>query len=188
MTTVGPTHPVTFLRANRPLTTGGDKHVTKHQRPLTAALTLVCLAATGCTTSTTTTADPKPSNTPQPTTQSPRAESEEAQGNRAKAALEPPSRTDEDPDFVESGLERAQDGVHSLSPVKKGKTYRISVACVGTGTVKVTLADKPRQPVACNGVPATHHIENAPAHLPIDITATSGATGMVAWRVASVPS
>ncbi|CAM5541309.1 hypothetical protein [Streptomyces narbonensis] len=158
----------------------------KHHRPRTAALILICLAVTGCTTS----ADPKPSATPPPTTTtpSPQGESEEAQGKRAKAALGQRSLGELEPDFVESGLERVQDGVHNLSPVKKGKAYKLSVACVGKGTVKVAVADGDPEPVPCDGVRATRNVENAPAHLPIDVEATPGATGMVAWQLTSIPS
>ncbi|MEU7073094.1 hypothetical protein AB0B30_29675 [Streptomyces narbonensis] len=158
----------------------------KHHRPLTAALILICLAATGCTTS----ADPKPSTAPPPTTTtpSPQGESEETQGKRAKAALGERSLGDLEPDFVESGLERVPDGVHNLSPVKKGKTYKLSVACVGKGTMKVTLADEDAKPVKCDGVSTNQYVENAPAHLPIDIDAAPGATGMVAWQLTSVPA
>lgn len=167
----------------------GDELVTTLRKPLTAGATLVLvsLLAAGCTDGATPSGTPSASATGKPTaTQSPQGESEEDQGKRAKAALEIVSP--DEPEFVESGLERVRDGVHSLSPLKKGKAYKLSVACVGTGAVKVVIADKPPQSVPCDGVPAGRRVENAPTQLPIDISAAAGATGMIAWQIISVPS
>lgn len=163
--------------------------MTALRKPLTAIVTLalVSLLAAGCTDGATSSGTPSESATGKPTsTQSPPGEGEEGQGKRAKAALETVSP--DDPEFVESGLERVREGVHNLSPLKKGKAYKVSVACVGSGSVKVVVADKAPQSVPCDGVPAGRRVENAPAELPIDITTTAGATGMVAWQIVSLPS
>lgn len=163
-----------------------DELVTALRKPLTATATLALLTAlaTGCTTPSGT---PPESPTKSPTgTRSLPGENEEDQGKRAKAALETVSP--DDPEFVESGLERVGDGVHSRSPLKKGKSYRVSVACVGTGTVKVVIAKEPPEPLPCDGAPAGRRIMNAPADLPIDIAATTGATGMIAWQIVTLPS
>ncbi|MFJ7126780.1 hypothetical protein [Streptomyces sp. NPDC098101] len=88
---------------------------------------------------------------------------------------------------MESGLERVREGVHHRSPLMKGKTYKFSVVCVGTGSVRVVIDDRDPRPVSCDGVPATRRVESAPERLPVDITAEAGATGMVAWQVVSVP-
>ncbi|MEU2116538.1 hypothetical protein ABZ567_13005 [Streptomyces sp. NPDC016459] len=161
--------------------------MTALRKPLAAGTTLVLvtLLAAGCTDSATPSGTPSASAKPT-VTRSPHGESEEDQGKRAKAALDTVSP--DDPEFVESGLERVREGVHSLSPLKKGRAYKLSVACVGTGSVKVVIADKPPQSVPCDGVPAGQRVENAPAQLPIDINAAAGATGMVAWRIISIPS
>ncbi|WP_053650013.1 MULTISPECIES: hypothetical protein [unclassified Streptomyces] len=157
------------------------------RKPSTAVapLLLLSLLAAGCT------GGAKPSGTPSATgkptaTEQPRGENEQERGKRAKAALETVSL--EDPEFVESGLERVREGVHNLSPLKKGMAYKVSVVCVGTGNVKVVIADQAPRSVPCDGVPAGRRVENAPARLPIDITAMSGATGTVAWQVVSLPS
>ncbi|CCA56584.1 MULTISPECIES: hypothetical protein [Streptomyces] len=163
--------------------------MTMLRKPLTAVapLVLISLLAAGCTDDAKPSATPSASATEKPTaTEPPQGENEEEQGKRAKAALETVSL--DDPEFVESGLERVREGVHNLSPLKKGKAYKVSVACVGTGNVKVVIADKAPQSVPCDGVPAAQRVENAPAELPIDITATSGAMGMVAWQVISLSS
>ncbi|MGW3389920.1 hypothetical protein [Streptomyces cinereoruber] len=87
---------------------------------------------------------------------------------------------------MESGLERVREGVHHRSPLMKGKTYKLSVVCVGTGGVQVVIADGDPQSVPCDGVPASRRVESSPEQLPVDITAEAGATGMVAWQVVSV--
>ena len=96
----------------------------------------------------------------------------------------------DDPEFVESGLERVADGVHALSPLTKGKAYKVSVACVGTGSVAFLTGREGRkaETVACDGVPEVRRVENAPERLPLDVTGKPGATGMVAWQITSLPS
>ncbi|MFH8729781.1 hypothetical protein [Streptomyces termitum] len=163
--------------------------MTGPRRPLTtaAALALVLLPVAGCSDGTTPSAPSPTSATAKPTgTPSPSGGGEEEQGKRAKAALETVSP--DDPEFVESGLERVSDGVHGISPLGKGKSYKISVACVGTGTLKVAIADKTPLSVPCDGVPFHQRVDHSPARLPLDITAASGATGMVAWQIVSVSS
>ncbi|MFJ4336996.1 hypothetical protein [Streptomyces sp. NPDC088915] len=147
-----------------------------------AALALAPFLATGCSgEGTAPPSTPSPSATGRPTaTPSPPGE-EEAQGSRAKAVLE--TISPDDPKFVESGLERVRDGVHTRSSLKKGKAYEVSVACVGTGTVNLVIGGNPAQSISCDGTSASRRVQNSPAELPIDITATPGATGMVAWQI-----
>lgn len=145
-----------------------------------ATLALISFLASGCS-SQSTTPPGTPSSGKPATTSSPSGEDEEAQGSRAKAVLE--TISPDDPKFVESGLERVSDGVHARSSLKKGAAYEVSVACVGTGTVSLVIGGKAPQPIACDGTSASQRVQNSPAELPIDITATPGATGMVAWRI-----
>ncbi|WP_426364562.1 hypothetical protein [Streptomyces sp. E-08] len=163
--------------------------MTALRTPLTAAvgLALASLLATGCTGGAPSADAPPPSATAEPTgPPSPRADTEHDRGERAQAALSTVSP--DDPEFVESGLERVGDGVHTRSPLTAGKAYRISVACVGTGHVKVAVADGAPRSVPCDGVPVGRRVEHAPPRLPIDVTEAPGATGMVAWQVVSLPS
>ncbi|MFE2014169.1 hypothetical protein [Streptomyces sp. NPDC059491] len=156
-------------------------------RPLTAATALaaLCLAATGCTAGGTRPTAP-PSSAPAPhSAPADRAKTEAAQGDSAKKALE--TISPDDPDFVASGLERVHDGVHARNPLRKGRAYTVSVACVGTGDVQVVLADRTPRPVPCDGISTDRRIDSAPAELPLDITPAPGATGMVAWQITVAP-
>ncbi|CAM5544794.1 hypothetical protein STANM337S_04412 [Streptomyces tanashiensis] len=163
--------------------------MTALRKPLTAAavLSLATLLTAGCSGGATQSAPPSPSGKKSSAAgEASSAKTEESQGERAKAALVGISV--DDPEFAESGLERAQEGVHSRPSLTKGKTYKLSVACVGTGTVNVAIAGKAPESVPCDGVPTNRRVENAPERLPIDIDPTKGATGMVAWQVSSMPS
>ncbi|MEU3726483.1 hypothetical protein [Streptomyces sp. NPDC031705] len=113
-------------------------------------------------------------------------ETEEARGNRAKGALE--SISPDDPKFVESGLERVSDGAHSRPSLEKGKAYKVSLACVGTGTVKVVIGEKTPQSLPCDGISMSHDVRNSAEESPMDVTAAPGATGMVAWQIIAVSS
>ncbi|WP_345497413.1 hypothetical protein [Streptomyces racemochromogenes] len=93
------------------------------------------------------------------------------------------------PEFVESGLERVADGVHARSALARGRIYKVSVACVGAGTVELTIGDEgPPQAVPCDGVRASRPVQDLPDVLPVDITAAAGATGMVARQITAVSS
>ncbi|MFJ5636700.1 hypothetical protein ACIQF5_29220 [Streptomyces goshikiensis] len=111
---------------------------------------------------------------------------EEARGARARAALDtiPP----DDAEFVESGLELVSDGVHTRSSLIKGKPYKVSAVCVGTGTVSLVIGEREPQSIACDGVSVSRRVQNAPEELPIEITAASGSSGMIAWQITAVPS
>ncbi|MFD8288810.1 hypothetical protein ACFV2B_11385 [Streptomyces lavendulae] len=67
----------------------------------------------------------------------PAPSTEETQGIHAKGLLEqiPP----DSPEFVESGLEKVTDGVHARSTLTQDRTYKLSVVCVGTGSVQLTI-------------------------------------------------
>ncbi|EFL19365.1 predicted protein [Streptomyces sp. C] len=150
----------------------GDELLRAGRGPLTAVVALACSSflAAGCS-------GPTPSG----------SASEEAQGVRAQGLLE--KVAPDAPEFVESGLERVADGVHARSALAGGRTYKVSVACVGTGTVELTIGDKaPPQAVPCDGVRSSRPVQDPPDVLPVDITAAAGATGMVAWQITAVPS
>ncbi|MEU2547327.1 hypothetical protein ABZ618_18145 [Streptomyces roseolus] len=104
---------------------------------------------------------------------------ETEQGERAQEAL----GLYDDEDYVEFGLERVANGAHVRAVLERGEPYRLSVACVGTGAVKVTVGEPAPLSVACDGVPVRHRVGSAPAELPVGITGAAGAAGMVAWRI-----
>lgn len=83
--------------------------------------------------------------------------------------------------FVESGLERVSDGIHTNSVLAKGGFYTLTVACSGTGEVRLT--SPVRQTLACDSVPARQRITDAPAQMKIDVEGLAGSSGIVGWRI-----
>ncbi|MER7623724.1 hypothetical protein [Streptomyces sp. NPDC126503] len=158
----------------------------------TAASALVLLTTlTTLTTACTTDGPPDPRPTPpaasaQQQRQQPSATAakERTQGARATAALAT-TAPEEDPAFVESGLERVRDGVHHRSPLTRGTSYTVSVVCAGTGTVTVVVDRTTLRPAVCDTVPVHHRVDHAPAQLPLSVTGAPGSTGMIAWRITS---
>ncbi|MFE0733872.1 hypothetical protein [Streptomyces sp. NPDC058855] len=152
-----------------------------------SALVLLTALTTACTTD----SPPSPRPTPpaasagQPRQQpSVTAATEGTQGARATAALTT-TAPEEDPAFVESGLERVRDGVHHRSPLTRGTSYTVSVVCAGTGTITVVVDRTTLRPAPCDTVPVHHRVDHAPAQLPLSVTGAPGSTGMIAWRITS---
>jgi hypothetical protein len=87
--------------------------------------------------------------------------------------------------FVESGLERASDGIHTRSVLSNGKSYTLAVVCSGAGKVRLTVTMKhpARQTVACDSVPVRQRITDAPAQIEIDVDGLAGSSGIVGWRI-----
>ncbi|MER7901287.1 hypothetical protein ABTX62_35825 [Streptomyces sp. NPDC096046] len=87
--------------------------------------------------------------------------------------------------FVESGLERVSDGVHTRSALTNGKSYTLVVVCAGVGKVRLAVTTKPpvRQTVECDSVPVRQRITDAPAQLLTDVEGLAGATGVIGWRI-----
>ncbi|MDX2295971.1 MULTISPECIES: hypothetical protein [Streptomyces] len=111
---------------------------------------------------------------------------ESAEDERERRAQEAVGSMD-DPGFVESGSSPAAEGAHLRSVLEPGAAYRLSVACVGTGAVKVVVTGRgDPATVPCDGVPVGRRIADAPAELPVAITPVGAATGTVAWQIDSV--
>ncbi|MFC8131923.1 hypothetical protein [Streptomyces sp. NPDC057302] len=114
------------------------------------------------------------------------AHDERRLGEQAEKAVGAEEIDDNDPLFVESGLERVGDGIHTASETQRGSSLELSVACAGKG--KITLSVGPKKAVSqtmtCDGVPVLHRITSAPSTLSINTDSKPGATGMVAWRLA----
>ncbi|QMV12518.1 hypothetical protein GJU35_25610 [Streptomyces lincolnensis] len=92
---------------------------------------------------------------------------------------------------MESGLERASDGIHTNSGLSSGRSYTLSVVCSGEGAgegeeeVRLTVTAKrpTRQTVTCDSVPVRQRITDAPAQIRIDVDGLAGSSGTVGWRI-----
>ncbi|MFE7775760.1 hypothetical protein ACFU5O_18035 [Streptomyces sp. NPDC057445] len=148
---------------------------------------LSAILVTGCTEGSGSSERPTKRVTP-PTSSQPERHSPGATdrklGEQAEAALD--TVTIDDPEFVESGLEALGDGIHTNSPLTRGKSYQLAVACAGRGKARlsVRIKDQPAvQSFDCDGTAVHQRIAAAPSRLRIDVDGEPGSSGMVAWRI-----
>ncbi|WP_351232124.1 hypothetical protein [Streptomyces sp. NPDC002133] len=148
---------------------------------------LSAILVTGCTEDSGSSEGPTKQVTPPASSQSPRhspGATDKELGELAEAALD--TVTIDDPEFVESGLEALSDGIHTDSPLTRGKSYQLGVACAGRGKAKlsVQIKDKPVvQSFDCDGTAVYQRIAEAPSRLRIDVDGEPESSGMVAWRI-----
>ncbi|MER5973584.1 hypothetical protein ABT112_28320 [Streptomyces sp. NPDC002055] len=124
--------------------------------------------------------DPEPSASPSQT-----SDRTKALERKAEEALGIGEADDPGDLFVESGLERASDGIHTYSALSNGKAYTLSVVCSGAGQVRlaVTVERSVRQTVACDNVPVRQRITDAQEQIKIDVEGLAGSSGIVGWRI-----
>ncbi|GGT21125.1 hypothetical protein GCM10010271_25430 [Streptomyces kurssanovii] len=114
----------------------------------------------------------------------PNGTSDKRLGEQAEAALD--TVTIDDPEFVESGLASLADGIHTDSPLARGTSYQLGVACAGKGKAELSVLVKDRPVVRsfdCDGTAVHQRIADAPSRLRIDVDGEPGSSGMVAWRI-----
>ncbi|MEV5435128.1 hypothetical protein AB0K80_03690 [Streptomyces sp. NPDC052682] len=102
-------------------------------------------------------------------------------GDRATAAV---GAADEDDDrFVESGLERVTEGIHTRPELEQGKSYHLVVACAGKGAVRIVVQGQSSREAACDGATDRQRITGKRGRLAIDVEGVKDSAGMVAWRI-----
>ncbi|MER6194286.1 hypothetical protein [Streptomyces cyaneofuscatus] len=150
-------------------------------RAAPAGVLLATALLTGCTDSGRDSDTPGPS----PTASGPsQEEREEKLGREAEAAV---GMTGDEPEFIESGVERLVEGIHTESLLTPGKSYEVSFACAGSGAGEATVQSKGAtevKKVECGGAPVHVRVHEAPSRVTIDVTAVGKASGMAAYRIA----
>lgn len=113
---------------------------------------------------------------------------DEKLGKRVEQALDLELIDDSDPLFVESGLERVSDGIHTHPKLPPGVSYELAVVCSGKGEVRLSVRAERRtsRSVSCDGVPTVQRTVGLRSRLEIDTTGLRGASGMVGWRVRKI--
>ncbi|WP_238426527.1 hypothetical protein [Streptomyces adustus] len=87
--------------------------------------------------------------------------------------------------LVEAGSERVTDGIHAEPTLTEGKSYRLNLICVGTGSARVKFTPTvgaARTTVTCDESVVQQRI-TAPKSIRIDADGAKGATGVIAWRI-----
>ncbi|MGA5196112.1 hypothetical protein [Streptomyces exfoliatus] len=157
----------------------GDQLMSRRPRAALLATGLAVLLA-GCTSSSPEPV-PAPSASASSSTAATPSPSADPLAERAKSAVSGVSVDEEA--FVESGVTTVKEGTRNLSSLTEGKRYEAVVACVGTGTVKVTIGSMPARTLNCDGRAVTYRIESAPAELTLVIKGSPGASGAAAWQI-----
>jgi hypothetical protein len=90
--------------------------------------------------------------------------------------------------MVEAGAERVSDGIHTEPTLIQGKTYKLNLVCVGSGSAHLTLTPAstgPKTVVPCDQSVVQQRITaHKPVH--IDVDGTKGSTGVIAWQIDTV--
>lgn len=172
-----------------------NKFMTRPPRRMRRRLVLCCASvlsvalAAGCTSDTSGATGPGASKSrpgQQPTNPSDAPARTEAKlAKQLEEVLGTEEVSDSDPLFVEAGLERVSDGIHTEPELVRGRSYELAVACAGQGgvTLSVALDNPARRTVHCDGVPIRLRVTGSAAKVGIDTEGMPGATGMVAWRL-----
>lgn len=87
--------------------------------------------------------------------------------------------------LLEGGSERVGDGIHTRPVLKKGKTYRLVLTCVGQGSARLTVAPTTSgsdATVPCDQSVVQQRINGSGA-VRIDVVGTKRSTGVLAWRI-----
>ncbi|MFG2814117.1 hypothetical protein [Streptomyces sp. NPDC048410] len=89
---------------------------------------------------------------------------------------------------VEAGAERVSDGIHTEPLLRQGKTYKLSLVCVGSGSARVTLTPAsvgPSAEVPCDRSIVQQRI-TAAEQVRIDADGVKGSVGVIAWQIDTV--
>ncbi|MGV9454735.1 hypothetical protein [Streptomyces sp. NPDC003635] len=87
--------------------------------------------------------------------------------------------------LVESGVERVTDGVHTEPGLSKGRTYRLNLVCVGSGSAHLEFVPSKagtETSVPCDEAVVQQRISgDKPVRIHVD--GAEGSTGVIAWRI-----
>ncbi|MFC7264400.1 hypothetical protein [Streptomyces lutosisoli] len=90
--------------------------------------------------------------------------------------------------MVEAGAERVTDGIHTEPTLSEGKTYRLSLVCVGSGSAQLAL--EPASAGSETKVPCDQSVvqQRITVHKPIriDVGGVKGSTGVIAWQIDAI--
>ncbi|MFD9004766.1 hypothetical protein ACFV0T_28040 [Streptomyces sp. NPDC059582] len=87
--------------------------------------------------------------------------------------------------LVEAGTERVSDGIHTEPGLNQGKTYRLNLICVGSGSAQVKFT--PTITGAETAIPCDQSLVQqritALKSVRIDVDGADGSTGVIGWQL-----
>ncbi|MGV9344437.1 hypothetical protein ACWDSD_06415 [Streptomyces spiralis] len=88
--------------------------------------------------------------------------------------------------MIEAGAERVTDGIHTEPTLSQGKTYKLNLVCVGSGSAQLTLTPAstgPKAKVPCDQSVVQQRISAHKLPVRIDVDGAKGSTGVIAWQI-----
>lgn len=92
--------------------------------------------------------------------------------------------------LVEAGAERVTDGIHTEPNLSEGKSYKLALVCVGSGSAQLTFTSAStgtKTKVPCDQSVVQQRI-TVREPVRIDVDGATGSTGVIAWQIDSDPS
>lgn len=87
--------------------------------------------------------------------------------------------------LVEAGVERVTDGIHTEPTLSEGKTYRLNLVCIGSGSAQ--LAFTPTSTGTATTVPCDQSVVQqritGKQSVRINVDGAKGSTGVIAWQI-----
>jgi hypothetical protein len=87
-----------------------------------------------------------------------------------------------------AGAERVTDGVHTETILSKGKKYKFNLVCFGSGSAQLSFTPAStgsKATVPCDQSLTQQRLTGA-GQVRINVDATNGATGVVAWQIDAI--
>lgn len=90
--------------------------------------------------------------------------------------------------LVEAGVERVSDGIHTEPGLSKGKTYRLNLVCVGSGSAQLEFVPAKagtKASVPCDESVVQQRI-TGDGLARINVDGAKGSTGVIAWQIDAI--
>jgi hypothetical protein len=153
------------------------------------AVLLSVFLITACTASTSN-EDKGANSSPSPVSSSARTPAEPSEPSEKKLTEQAQATlvAVHDGTLVEAGAERVTDGIHTEPALGKGKTYKLNLVCVGSGSAQLKFVPASigkETTVPCDRSVIQQRIV-ADKAVRIDVDGTEGSTGVIAWQIDAV--
>ncbi|MGW2638599.1 hypothetical protein [Streptomyces sp. NPDC001348] len=91
--------------------------------------------------------------------------------------------------MVEADAERVTDGIPTEPTLSRGMTYKLNLACIGSGDAHLTFTPAstgPRAEVPCDQSVVQQRITARKLPVRINVDGPKGSTGVIAWQIDTI--